>query len=272
MKPTLFWAWQNDAENNVCRGFIKNAAEKALKVLIKAGEVQDAPRLDHATNEVSGTPELAGTIYTKIEAAGLFLGDVTLVGRIGEKKRTPNPNVLLETGFAAHCMGWDRVILVMNTHEQFGPPEDLPFDLKNRRFPLTYTLGRDDDKVPVREQLVENLTDAIQDALSREHNAVDRVFSQFSFQCFDFLSRYAEREDGSPASEAKGDPVTQLNDIRSALDRFLTINVIRADHEKYLEGKSTFRWTYHGSLVLKKLGYRAECDGPVFPGKDAKPK
>ena len=81
MKPTLFWAWQSDAENNLCRGFIKNAAEKALKVLMKSGEVQDAPRLDHATKEVSGTPELAGTIYAKIEAAGLFLGDVTLVGR-----------------------------------------------------------------------------------------------------------------------------------------------------------------------------------------------
>ena len=178
MKPTLFWAWQSDAENNVCRGFIKNAAEKALKALMKSGEVQDAPRIDHATNEVSGTPELAGTIYAKIEAAGLFLGDITLVGRIGEKKRTPNSNVLLETGYAAHCMGWDRVILVMNTHEQFGPPEDLPFDLKNRRFPLTYTLGPDDDKVSVREQLVTNMTDAIQDARNKEHNAVERIISQ----------------------------------------------------------------------------------------------
>src|SRR5688572_17335170 len=125
----------------------------------------------------------------------------TLVGRVGEKKRTPNPNVLLETGYAAHCMGWDRVILVMNTHKQFGPPEDLPFDLKNRRFPLTYTLGPDDDKVPVREQLITNLTDAIQDARNREHNAVERIVSQLSIECIDLLCRYGEREDGSAASK-----------------------------------------------------------------------
>ena len=150
-KPTLFYAWQSDSPGSITRTFIRDAAAGAVKTLVADGRIVDAPRLDSDTQGTSGTPEIAGTIFAKIKQAAIFLGDVTLVGQVGDGKKTPNPNVLTELGFAAGTLGWDRVILVMNTH--FGPPEELPFDLKNRRFPITYQLSPGEQKAEVRTAL-----------------------------------------------------------------------------------------------------------------------
>ncbi len=49
---------------------------------------------------------------------------------------TPNPNVLVELGYALKALGQQRIIMVMNTH--FGNPEQLPFDLRLKRV-LTYS-------------------------------------------------------------------------------------------------------------------------------------
>ena len=43
----------------------------------------------------------------------------------------PNPNVMLELGYATHVVGWDRVICVLNS--DYGAPENMPFDIANRR-------------------------------------------------------------------------------------------------------------------------------------------
>jgi sporulation protein YlmC with PRC-barrel domain len=48
-----------------------------------------------------------------------------------EFKRTPNPNVLIELGYAVSAIGWDRIIMVCNTH--YGKLEDLPFDINRHR-------------------------------------------------------------------------------------------------------------------------------------------
>jgi hypothetical protein len=43
MKPTLFWAWQSDAENNVCRGFIRLSS--AWVRFASLGQVFDSVRV-----------------------------------------------------------------------------------------------------------------------------------------------------------------------------------------------------------------------------------
>lgn len=45
-------------------------------------------------------------------------------------RATPNPNVLVELGYAAHSLGWDRIIVVVNTAH--GAIEELPFDFRAR--------------------------------------------------------------------------------------------------------------------------------------------
>jgi len=70
--------------------------------------------------------------------------------------------VLIELGIAIRAKGFGRVILVMN--DAFGPPDDLPFDLKSHSFPITYTLkdGTDPEAVKMAK---EGLADALRGKL-----------------------------------------------------------------------------------------------------------
>jgi hypothetical protein len=50
-----------------------------------------------------------------------------MIGSAGKnRRRTPNPNVLVELGYALKALGDERVIVVVNT--AFGKEELLPFD------------------------------------------------------------------------------------------------------------------------------------------------
>jgi hypothetical protein len=51
------------------------------------------------------------------------------------------PNVLIELGYAKKALGTARVITVWNTAFTRSRPEDLPFDLRGRRGPITYVLN-----------------------------------------------------------------------------------------------------------------------------------
>jgi hypothetical protein len=162
---TIFYAWQSDRPANLNRSFIQRAAEIAVDALQADAEIEEAPRLDHDTKDTPGTPEITKTILDKIERCGIFLADLTFVGRTDSAKEgdmpklLPNPNVIFELGHAARCVGWDRIILVMNT--EFGPPEELPFDLRNRRFPICYrAVPREGDRSPVRVKLAKTLEEA----------------------------------------------------------------------------------------------------------------
>jgi hypothetical protein len=53
------------------------------------------------------------------------------VASTDEGKRAPNPNVLVEYGYALARHGVQRLLLVMNT--AFGSPSELPFDLRHLR-------------------------------------------------------------------------------------------------------------------------------------------
>jgi hypothetical protein len=107
--------------------------------------------LDRDTLGTSGSPKITDTIFAKILVADVFVADVSIVNSSGPSRRTPNPNVLLELGFAISNLGWDRIVLVMNRH--FGGPEELPFDLRGHRI-ATYALAPGDEKATQRSTLL----------------------------------------------------------------------------------------------------------------------
>lgn len=74
------------------------------------------------------------------------MADVSLINADKDGRPTPNPNVLIELGYAISFCGWDRILLVCN--EEFGPIGELPFDIPERRV-IAYTLpvSADADKV-----------------------------------------------------------------------------------------------------------------------------
>jgi hypothetical protein len=165
MEYTVFYSWQSDTPSNANRYFIRSALDAAVGKVSATAAVEEAPRVDSGMEGVAGSPEVATVMFEKIRDSGVVVGDVSLVGTIkrhdGSSKRTPNPNVLLELGYAAATLGWGRVIGVMNGH--FGSAFDLPFDLRNRRFPIRYSLHPENPSD--RDAALSGMTNDLESAL-----------------------------------------------------------------------------------------------------------
>jgi len=169
MDFTVFYAWQSDRPAKVNRDFIECALTKAIEG-IRAAAPQDEssprPQLDKDTQGVPGAPGISETIRQKIRNSGVFVGDLTLVGETdatragGRAKLTPNPNVLLELGWASASIGWERVIMVMNTAH--GGPEQLPSDVRHRECAILYELTEDSqDALSVCDNVAKKLAEKI---------------------------------------------------------------------------------------------------------------
>jgi hypothetical protein len=162
MKINIFYSWQSDKRNSI----IQEAAQLAIERIISGDEFEVDVALDRDTKDISGSPAIAEAILSKIDRCSLFLCDITIVTELSSKRKSPNPNVLIELGYAAARIGWERVICVMN--EAYGEPKELPFDIQHRRWPIRYKLNdsADTEKVnEVREALSQNIELAIRSAL-----------------------------------------------------------------------------------------------------------
>jgi hypothetical protein len=158
----IFYSWQSDINNKFNRNFIKDCLERAIKQLSQELEIEDALRLDHDTKGVEGSPDIANTILNKIEKSDIFIGDITFIAKSEGEKYCPNPNVLIELGYALNALGDGRVINIMNS--SFGTPDkNLPFDLAHKRWPIIYSLDEDSqtDKSTIRNELVASIKSAL---------------------------------------------------------------------------------------------------------------
>lgn len=133
MPDTIFYSWQSDLPNNTNRSFIQQALEKAAKAIRNDQDLTVDPVIDRNTAGVPGSPDISSTILGKIDACQVFVCDVSIINsEAGNQTRlSPNPNVLIELGYAIGVLGSDRVIMVMNS--AFGIREQLPFDLRLKR-------------------------------------------------------------------------------------------------------------------------------------------
>lgn len=70
---------------------------------------------------------------SKIDESDLFIADVSIINAKDNTstRKTPNPNVMFELGYAACRLGWNRIICLFNV--DYGEMGDLPFDIKHRR-------------------------------------------------------------------------------------------------------------------------------------------
>lgn len=171
-KQTVFYSWQSDSLPKANRYFIQAALNRAIKVLASKDSIAVEPVFDSDTRNVAGAPKIADTIFTKIDAAAILVADVTIISRTHgktakERKALPNPNVLVELGYALKVLGDERLVLIANT--AFGHIEDLPFDLLGRRT-LPYTLREKDleqnaEGQKVRRQVRDQLQLALETAL-----------------------------------------------------------------------------------------------------------
>ena len=137
MECRVFYSWQTDLPNATNRGFIQSALESAAKSIHRDESIKIEPVIDRDTAGVPGAPDIADTILAKIEKSQIFVADVSIINKKDKSRNVPNPNVLIELGYAMKTLRLDRIIMVMNSI--FGSPELLPFDLRMRRV-ITYEM------------------------------------------------------------------------------------------------------------------------------------
>lgn len=171
---TIFYSWQSDTDARTNRSFIEKALGLAIDRLASDATVIPALRdaelnLDKDTQGVAGSPPIAATILKKIEECSVFVADLTFVGETSrdlasrKMRLFPNPNVLIEYGYALRCHGHERLIGIVNTAFGESHSDNLPFDLRHLRWPITYEwTGAEEAQRDVQlEGLIRQLTEAI---------------------------------------------------------------------------------------------------------------
>src|SRR5439155_2089417 len=127
--------------------------------LAEDAEVEKATRneglmVDRDTRGVPGQPPIVDTIFDKIEGATIFVPDLTFVGTRRNGRPTPNPNVLIEYGYALRALRYPRIIPMMNVAFGKPTPETMPFDMRHLRHPkCTYYLPEDASDQQRRDEL-----------------------------------------------------------------------------------------------------------------------
>lgn len=176
MKRVVFYSWQSDLPNATNRGFIQQALESAAQKIATDASIAVEPVIDRDTQGISGSPDISATIFAKIATSDVFVADVSIAVRPPTGRVTPNPNVLIELGYALRARGHEKVLLVFN--EAYGKLDELPFDLKMRRI-LTYNEPASNaDRATGRKALAAVLEAALRGAVTTpsataEPNAIE---------------------------------------------------------------------------------------------------
>lgn len=133
----IFFSWQSDSPNKTNRSFIEKSIQKAISNVNK--KLNLCLELDKDTINRAGSPDIVNTILNKIENSFIFIADISLVIQ-DEHKKSPNPNVLYELGYAHGIFSEENIIMIFNCNS--GDIADLPFDLKNKRI-MKYNCSED---------------------------------------------------------------------------------------------------------------------------------
>ena len=215
MKKIIFYSWQSDLPNATNRSFIEVALKKAAATITADRDIEVEPVVERDTEGVAGAPDISKTILDKIDRAAMFVGDVSIINQGAGGRPTPNPNVLVELGYAVKALGWERVSLVMNS--QFGGPDLLPFDLKMRRVAIYSASENDKDRTPAKKGLEQTLEKQIRSILevlppeplpSQPHeNLIEAIEAQKptrirkAREYMEFLNQALEQNDRAPIPE-----------------------------------------------------------------------
>ena len=156
----VFYSWQSDIDQRCNRNFIESALEKAIKETNKKISKGPLLSLDKDTRNVPGSPDITPMILQKVDNSICFVADVTPITRVSGKQ-IPNPNVMLELGYALSTLGFERVILICNIAK--CDLRDLPFDLGLKRV-MTYQYEEpisEDEKRVRKQKLTDDLVRAL---------------------------------------------------------------------------------------------------------------
>lgn len=131
----LFFSWQSD--DNKTKKILSDAIKKAVKDIRVYHNYNIT--IEESTSNTSGSPQIVQTILDKIDSCDIFLADITPVCNYSKQlgnnqsitKQVPNPNVLMELGYALSAVGMYYTICA--AHQGEWNSNDLPFDINHNR-------------------------------------------------------------------------------------------------------------------------------------------
>ena len=169
MSKTIFFSWASDFNaqkshkkfiTNCLKIVSKRLGIKELIIQQKNDDNQsfrdyilrsdgDVEVTDSVVGEI-GSPDIAYTIFDRISKCSKYVCDVSIALE-NDKRKSPNPNVLIELGYAIRVLGWKNIILFYDLGERQSNGkymyklEDLPFDIRQHS-PITF-IGKDIDDI-----------------------------------------------------------------------------------------------------------------------------
>ncbi|MCI4654672.1 hypothetical protein [Sphingomonas aquatilis] len=207
---TVFWSWQSDLDARVTRNVIRDSLAAAIDQL--QTELEERHELTSDTQGIAGWPDIVATILAKIDAAAVFVGDVTPIAISAAGKAVANPNVLIELGYAKKALGLTRVILVWNTAFEGATVEQLPFDMRGRRAPMDFHLlpgATTAELRTAREGLTRRLREALKASIAASTPPTVRAPAEWQGSdpstpalWFDPATAITINEDGVPGTKA----------------------------------------------------------------------
>ena len=249
MVNSIFFAWQLDRKADDNKSFIWDSIKSACAELQNEMSPELSPRPEKDTEGVSGSPNIIQTIFRKIDECSIFVADVTFIAKTDSNKYIPNPNVLLELGYAVRTIGWERTVLVLNS--AFGKADNLPFDMLQHRWPIEYCVT---PQTQVRQKRYESLKVALTEAFkSCQESSLKRAEEMMLSLDTETLSVVAAHEydeiiEMSLPAKHMGEVVLSASHTAS-LRRLIEIGAIRVIDKPHIG----YGWTNDGLQMIKEI-------------------
>lgn len=180
-KFKIFYSWQSDLPGNRTRNFIRECIDEAID-LAQESEAVEAER-DEATTGTTGSPNIVTTLFSKIDNCDLFIADLSLCFTEDQnhRKRSPNPNVMLELGYAVKALGWERVICLCNV--DFGT--EYPFDIEHNRITNFSLEGKSkkEVKADIAKVIFINIRDIRKQVPRAKQGMATHIVGTYDFNC-----------------------------------------------------------------------------------------
>lgn len=149
----IFFSWQSDLDSRTHRNYIEKCIKKSIKSINKNEDLHIYVEYDRDTLGLLGTPDISSSIFEKISKCALFVADISNITS-NLQRSIPNPNVLIELGFAINILGWDKIICFFDVNT--GKIENLPFDIRQKRV-LAYNPFVESEEKKIVSILNENI-------------------------------------------------------------------------------------------------------------------
>lgn len=185
MKVSIFYSWQSDLPPKTNRYYIEDIIKTSLKTINKDNRIVAC--IDRDTKDELGSPEIHNSVFKKINHSKFFICDVSL-----NDNQSPNPNVLIELGYAIKVLGWNKIICLFNS--QTGKIEDLPFDINHNRV-TPYTPNKKGEKRRIADIISLNINNLfkkgelynpIEDHIKKKIDHIVLLIAENIVKIFDF--------------------------------------------------------------------------------------